>query len=268
MRKIYLIIQISLFLFSYCLGSFEKIGTGASSIGLSLSGIASQDNYFTIFSNPAALSSDAKLEAFYRNHYGIKDFDQIALSATFSLNDNPVGLGIQSNGNNLYSETEIIIGSSFRFSNMAMAGISFSLYHLEIKNYGQDAALGIHLAFIYQINNALRVAAVAANINEPVIGQKEHAIPVSGSLGFAYIPIEKTEILLDIYKEDLYNFEYRIGTRIEILENLNLLSGFQDAINSFSAGLEYINNGYGIFYSVDIHPVLNASHAIGLNYEL
>ena len=69
-----------------------------------------------------------------------------------------------------------------------------------------------------------------------------------------------------MYKEDLYDFEYRIGTRILIIKTLYMLAGFQQNINSFSFGIEYFNDIYGIFYSVNVHPVLNLSHALGLSY--
>jgi hypothetical protein len=267
MFKFIRLLEINIILSTLCFGSFEKTGIGAASVGLSLSGAASSFNTFSIFSNPAGMLPANKLDLFYRNHFGIKGFDQMALAVVTPFFQTPVGFGLLRNGNNIYSETEIITGLTHWFSEKVSAAFSFSFYHLEIKNYGNAATFGLSISFLYKINDQINIAAVATNINEPAIGEAKQSIPASGLIAISYKPLRDVEILIDTYKEDFYDFEYRIGSRIKAVEFLNFLCGFQQNLNSFSAGLEFINSGYGLFYAIDIHPVLNVSQALGFSYE-
>ena len=73
---------------------------------------------------------------------------------------------------------------------------------------------------------------------------------------------------MDVFKEEFFDFDYCVGARIILFPDINLLAGVQNSINSFSLGLELNQNSYAIKYSVDIHPVLNTSHSIGIRYVL
>jgi len=64
----------------------------------------------------------------------------------------------------------------------------------------------------------------------------------------------------------LYEFEYRFAVKIEVIKNLNILAGLRGEINNFSSGLEFTTETYSIIYAIDVHPVLNISHALGFGY--
>jgi hypothetical protein len=256
---------ITLFL-SVAKASFENQGSGASNIGLSLSGLASRYPDFSVFTNPSLISGEALVDLFYRNLYGIKELNQISINSEFSISNQPLGIGIMRYGNSIYSETKLALGTSYAIDPTFSLGISIKGYFLQIKNYGDAFSLGFSFSVFYKINDQLQIAAVINDLNEPEIGSSGEKIPVSGILGLSFSPVSDVEILMDAYKEEFFNFAYRFGTRINIISNINLLAGFQDNINSFSAGLELDQTGYAIKYSVDIHPVLNASHALGFKY--
>jgi len=246
--------------------SFEKKGIGASNTGLSQSGVASDKLEFCMFTNPALISGQSSVDFFYRNFFGIKELNQIAVNSEFSLFDQALGLGIIRYGNNLYSETELTFGGSYQPQANFSMGLSFSMYFLQIKNYGNAFSIGLNFAVFYMLNDQLNIAGAIQNVNEPDIGPANEKIPVSAVLGLSYSPVRDVEILVDSYKEEFYDFAYRLGTRIRIISKINLLAGFQDNINSFSFGLELTQNNYTFKYSVDIHPVLSLSHAIGIGY--
>lgn len=257
----------SVFLSSNLLASFEQKATGVSHIGLSLAGIASLSGDFQSFINPSLIGTDGKsISLFYKNHFGIKDLNQISLHGQFSIQSWPVGLGVSRFGNKLYSETQLTLASSYAIDEDVIVGASSSIYFLEIKNYSNDWTFGFSLAILYTINSSINIAAVINNLNEPEIGSAKEALPVSGTIGIMYSPLRDIELLFDVYKEDLFDFEYRVGARINVINSINILFGFREEINSFSTGLEYITDGYSIKYGVDIHPVLNVSHALGFSY--
>jgi len=256
------------FLFSAANASFERQGIGASNIGLSLSGIASRYPDFSTLTNPALISGNPIVDFFYRNYFGLEELNQIAVNSEFMLMEQAIGLGIMRYGNKLYSETEITLASSILLDPTFYMGLNMNNYFFKIKNYGNAFSIGFGIALFYQLNKQLRFAGIINNINEPEIGSSNEKIPVSGILGFSYSPVTEVEILMDSYKEEYHDFAYRIGTRVVVLAGINLLAGFQNSINSFSLGMEFNQNSYAIKYSVDIHPVLNVSHALGFKYVL
>lgn len=265
MKPIYILVAVTLLL-SNLYASFEKKGRGASNIGLSMSGIASQSPDFAVFINPSQINGKPAVDLFYRNYFGLKELNQIAINTEFSLFNQPIGFGITRYGNKLYSETEFTFGSSYLLDNSIILGFSVSGYNLEIQSYGSALSFGFNFSILYILNDQLRIAGAISNINEPDLGDSGEKIPITGILGISYSPIQQVEILMDSFKEDYFDFAYRFGARINVISNINILTGFQDDINSFSAGLELIQNSYAIKYSVDIHPVLSASHAIGFKY--
>ena len=248
--------------------SFIKHGNGASNVGLSLSGSASKFPDFCVLTNPSQITGNPAFEFFFRNYYGINELNQFAINSEFSILNQTMGIGIMRFGNNLYSETEMDLGISYPLYSNFLLGLSISTYFLQIKNYGDTFSFGINASICYELYKKLRIAAIINNLNEPILGASGEKIPLTGILGLSYSPIQAVEVLLDTFKEEFFKFVYRCGIRINVLSNINLLTGFQNSINSFSAGLELNQNSYAIKYSVDIHPVLNASHAIGFKYVL
>lgn len=248
--------------------SFENKGSGASFMATSFAGIASPGIDFTAILNPAALkfSNDPALSFFYRNFYGLNDVNQIALHGNFFLADYPVGCAVSRFGNKLYSESQVNLATSYSLDESVALGISASFYFLDIKNYNSASSLGLSLALLYEINPDLFVAAVVNNLNEPEIGEVKESLPISGTLAFSFRATDAVELLMDIYKEDRYEFEYRFAAAIQVVNDLKVLAGFRERINSFSAGMEYDIGGSAFIYGADFHPILNFSHAIGIKY--
>ncbi len=262
MKKIFLCLLFSAPLFA----AFEKKGIGISTTALSMSGVASEQRSFAIFNNSALIKGAFYSELFYRNYYGIKGFELKSIALSGSPLNQPVSLGIIRYGNKLFTETEFAVGISYELNSNIIIGSSMNYYFLDIKKYGHSSTLGFSFSMLYILNDQLRVAGQWANINEPIIGKAKESLPVSGTIGLAFKPIDDVEVMLDGYKEDFYNFTYRIGARIKIMEPFNILSGFQNNINNFSIGFEFNMDGYEIGYAIDVHPSLSTSQAIGFNY--
>ena len=262
-RAIFMIILFSTALF----GAFERKGVGASTIALSLSGTASEYQSFAVFNNPALIENNVFFsEMFYKKFYGIKGFDLIAFAATANILSVPLGFGIARYGNNIFTETELVMGVSHNLHDHIIIGLSMSSYFLDIAGHGKTSGMGFSFSALYFLNNEIRIAGLLSNFNEPDLGKTQESIPVSGQFGIAYKPFDEVEFLFDGYKEDYYDFAYRFGVRIQFIEQLHLLSGFQNSIESFSVGFEFAADNYEISYGLDIHPALRSSQAIGFNY--
>lgn len=248
--------------------SFENKGIGANFMALSLSGIASHSLDFATSLNPAMLhfQNNSRISLFYRNYYGIPDLNQMALHGTFKIFNLPFGTAFNRYGNKLYGETQLTFGSAYALDDRVIIGLNTSFYFLDIKNYDSAWTLGVSLAALYMINEHFTVAATVTNMNEPRIGSVRESLPMTGTLGLAVRVIDDAELLVDIYKEDRYDFEYRFAARINVIKHFNFMTGIRENIDSFSAGLEYAAEKYSFTYSADIHPALNISHGLGMSY--
>ncbi len=258
-------------LFVYPVVSFASFGyrpPGPESLALSYSGAAGPVGVLSAFNNPALLPSmSAGMATSYRNYYGIRNLADVAIGAVFKFKGWPLALSAEQRGFNLYSETTLTIASAYRINKTVSVGVSIPVYALKIKNYGQASTVGITAAIHYKVFDNLQIAAIGGNLNMPTLGRANESVPVYGTLALAYSPTGNMDVYLDIYKEDIMPFEYRLGARFQISPVLHLLAGFREGINSYSAGMDVKVFSYHIQYGMEFHPRLNISHTFGLSYD-
>ena len=143
-RSLLLCLIGCLFITAKTRAAFEFKGHGCVFLANGSSGVASQNNTFSIFINPAKIAklNNTNIEIYYRNYFGLKDLNQISLANHLRIGKVPIGFGITRYGNKVYSETEIRVGSAIELSNNINFGISINAYHLKIENYGNAVLLG------------------------------------------------------------------------------------------------------------------------------
>lgn len=267
LRPIYLLI-ICFLCYIESLASFEHKDQGSAYIAAGSCGIASYNNAFAIFNNPAkiGMSGNADINLFYRNFYGLKDINQISLASHFHIYKLPLGLGIGTFGNKLYRETELRMGVTFEIIQQIRMGVSLNVYHLAIENYGSSMCWGFDLAMMKNISEEIAMAFVVSNLNEPEIGSVAERIPTHFSFGLAYHPIVDTELNFDVIKDDEFDFDYRFGIQYNTNSWLSLLCGFRDLVNSISAGLKISWDNYNLNYAFQYHPQLGGSNSMSIDY--
>lgn len=262
-----LLILMTLFCFD-ARAAFEYKGQGSTYLAGGGCGVASLDNQFLVFINPAkaALGNNAGIDLFYRNFYGIKELNQMSLAATFKLFKIPLAFGINRYGNTLYAENEIQLASAYRFFGDFALGAGISWYMLSVKNYGNAATLGINLSGLYQLNESIRIGFLASNINEPKIGQLKESLPMRYAAAFSYCPLPAVELNFDVIKDADFDFEYRFGFHYQLYDWLSLISGFRDSINHFSLGFGLRRQRFNVIYSFEYHPELTYNNSITVGY--
>jgi hypothetical protein len=266
-RLIVLLIASALFC-SESIASFEHKDQGSENIASGSSGIASYNDAFAVFNNPAKIgvSGNSKINLFYCNYYGLKDINQMSLASHFSIFNLPLGLGISTFGNKLYRETELRTGVNFEVIQQIHFGVTLNLYHLDIKNYGSAMCWGFDLAAMKDINEKVTMAFVVSNLNEPKIGSANERIPTHFGFGVAYHPAHSMDLNLDIVKDDQFDFDYRFGVQYNTNQWLSILCGFRDLVNSVSAGLKISNSNYSLNYAFQYHPQLGGTNSMSVGY--
>jgi len=248
--------------------AFENKGAGSMFLGAGSAGAASSDSSFKAIINPAGIGllNRNHIDFQYRNFYQLEGLNQFTLAGSFRIIDLPLGIGINSFGNNLYSELETSFIYSHKIVSSFYLGISLNTYWLSIKNYGSASSLGIDLAGYYIISRKLRAAFIVENINEPVIGQVKEKLPAAMTLAAAFKPIESVEVNMDLVKDNRFDFEFRFGVHYKMNRWLGLACGFREQVNSFSGGF-FIQKSQIIFsYALEYHQTLGNNHSVSIGY--
>ncbi len=245
--------------------SFEQKGHG-SYFNSRAGGIAGRHVPFAVFNNAAALSAFPHVDLYYRNFYGIKDLNQITLASSFKLQSLPLGIGITRFGNELYTETEWRIAFSYEPFTPIRFGLSFNGYQLAIENYGHASAFGFDIAAAYNVHPRLRIAFVASNLNEPSMGNGGITIWPALTGGLAYTPLEEVELVIDVVRQEPFDFDYRLGLSYHVIEWLSLSAGLRQLTDQFSFGLQIRRGSYRLAYGFEYHMMLGGNHSVSFGY--
>ncbi len=108
------------------------------------------ENGFVV--NPALLANvPMRVSLFYRNYFGIKTLNEMALAMNFTTPVAPLGLFVSQFGTSNYREQEIRLSSAWHFSQTLVIGGSVNLYFLHIKNYGNQFTVGSTVSLFYRL---------------------------------------------------------------------------------------------------------------------
>ena len=177
MKLFYTIIIICAITFS----AYSQYNPGAKQISLSNSDVALSNDVFSLFNNPAGLSQMNWREVGI--YYSPAPFGLSELANGYVAYHEPTSLGSfsiggMSYGFDLYRESKIILGYSYKYQNRFFAGIAVNYQTVSIQNYGNDGAFYINLGGLAYISNNFRLGFSIQNINRATFGKDDDQIPV------------------------------------------------------------------------------------------
>jgi hypothetical protein len=250
--------------------AFDKKESGAREQSLGNAVVAMHNSAFALIYNPANIQSASAFNVFtsYRNFYGVPEIYQADIIANTAVYNIPVAIAVSKYGNDLYAETEISAGGSYKIYDNLSLGISLQGYFLSIKNYGESQSWGINLGIQYNYLESLSIGAFVSNINQPTIGSIKEDLPQTFALGFQYRLMEKGTLYLELFRDVKHEQDYRAGFEYQLFEQLFLRMGIMDNTNTYSFGL---GSSFGFMhfdYALLNHSILGVSHVITLGAEI
>ena len=254
----------------YCLGAFEKTESGAVPIAMGNAFVAIPGTFTAIYYNPAALDTAV---SFYtqisaRNFYGFSGISQIDLISGFQIYNYPVCLGINRYGNSIYQEIQLSTAVSIYLTGRFSVGLTFQAYFLSISGYGVDYSYSANLGLLYKINDQLFCGSMISNINQAKLGNCNELLPQSFSLGFCYFPQDQFTLSAEIFRDNRYPPDFRLGAAYQFEYPIIIRIGLQDAVNSYSFGLGIKKGVFFIDYALQIHQILGESHIFSIATRL
>jgi hypothetical protein len=231
------------------------------------SGIACPELENGFIVNPALLANaPMRVSLFYRNYFGIKTLNDMALGMNFTVSGLPLGFFIGQFGTSNYKEQEIRFSGAWHFSKTFTVGGSVNLYFLRIKNYGNHFATGATVSLFYRLFPYLNFASVVGNLNEPKLSNERGAIPLYFTMGFEIIPSSAISVSLDIFKDNQFDFAFRYGLRYSFNRLLKFFVGFRQQVHAFASGIQLNCSIFHLNYSFELHPELGMSNAFEVTY--
>lgn len=209
-----------------------------------------------IFENPSYIISNQGLQTLWVQSFGILPYARIGYSGIGNF-----GIGGGSFGNELYRETEILLGYSWSKEEVKL-GVSVRGMNLWVKDRDTDFAIGVDFGVSFQVTPSFDFNLALHNINFPKIGNDE--LPKRAIAGFITKLTPEVTTWFQVYKESIYPVEIRIRNEIRISELMSLGVGVKTYPSSFSFGVLLNYKRLGISYFARTHETLGLTHILGV----
>jgi len=239
---------------------------GARSLGLGKAQAALTDNEWALFGNPAMISSETKMVSFFGvRNFGFNELSDVAVALTLPTKYGTAGAGLHRFGDNLFSETRVRAAYKNSFMGFHYGGI-INYTHNSIEGYGSDGAIGIDIGLAAQPVDGLWVGGTSTNINQPEIGTDGLELAQVLSFGFTYKILDRALVASDVVKDVRFPASYRGGIEIYIIEGLTGRAGVTTEPTSYTFGMGYETDNWGLNIGVQKHQVLDLSP--GFDFKL
>ncbi|MCB9220124.1 MAG: hypothetical protein H6610_11780 [Ignavibacteriales bacterium] len=251
------------FLF-HSINIFSQLQPGAKQIALSHSDVASANNSFSLFTNPAGLSKIGKTQfgIFYSpSPFGMKELANGFITLSHPTSFGSFAVGAMNYGFELYKENRIHLGYSNIFAKRFLIGVSGMYQTLNIKNYGHAGFFNFSLGSIFLLTNKFAIGFV---LNNPLRNKDYSPLTTNFRSGITYEIIKEAKIHLSVYKEINFPISVSSGVEYDVLKFFSLRFGIQNEPNIYSAGIGINYLFLNLNYAINSHQDLGMTHQIGL----
>lgn len=248
--------------------AFEYAPSDPRNIGQGMVIINFSQGFSGSMQDPASLADITRIGLSFNGGvlFRMKNLGHEAGNLVLPLNLGTLGVGFSSFGNQLYAESQIILGWGQRVHHRVMVGVGINYYSLSVRDYGSASSFGLTLAWHIQLGPQLFWGGILKNINSPTIGYEKEALPqiiVSG----LYVPFsEFISAQIEWEQDTLYDGWLKFGVRLYPLPWLTLATGYASGRMTAGVGLQL---KYVFFdYSFVTHPHLGFSQWVGVSIPL
>ncbi|MCK5840921.1 MAG: hypothetical protein KAH31_02045 [Candidatus Sabulitectum sp.] len=251
-------------------GSFEELEMGIPAMAMGGTGVVLAGLEGSMW-NPASVASIARASVTISGNMPYSNFDfataGIDGGAPISENWNLAG-SARWFGGELYNEQIIAATIAGRLSRDFSFGLQPVLARVDIKDgvssYGSSMAFSVNAGFRVTMYDRWAFAAAVKNPLESRIGNSEEYMHRQMDAGISYEPADGLVTAFALSR-DFRGTRIRVGGALP-LGPLTVYAGAMSGPAVFTGGFSAVVEGVKASYSVQTHPELNLSHAIGVTY--
>ncbi|NOX37898.1 MAG: hypothetical protein GXO78_10215 [Calditrichaeota bacterium] len=243
--------------------------SGKTPYAVALGGIPVATNFSAagFWYNPALSATANFLQAQFNYviPYGLRDLSVGSALITVPMGRYYAGLGLSSLGNNLYRENLISLNLSRAFyQGRLYIGINLHGYLISVANYGSQSTWGLDAGFRYRLTDAVAVAGVVTNVNQPELSGNPEELPQASRLGISIHPFDAVILHAAIEKDAWFPPQLAFGMEYRVNAHLTLLSGYRSEGTQPSGGIQLVWKQLEITYSMQYHFELGLTHVMGI----
>ncbi len=241
------------------LGAFEKRSQGSPAMMLGGPTMASSEDPWATFMNPAVLqlNNERLLAISYAPQpFGLKELSRASVMVVEPASFGHLSFSASKFGFELYREITFSLSYGATVSNAFHLGVSLNHYGLTIKNYGSASTIGIDLGGVVEVSDDVRWGFAATNVNFPKLGESEEPLPQVFATGVAYAPFDVGVIALDIVKDVRHSPEVVVGLEYVVVQSVRLRAGVCTEPSVLNAGLglsfDFVRLDYAFSSTADL----------------
>ena len=175
-----------------------------------------------------------------------------------------VGIGAMTYGFELYRESRLAFGFSYKYLNRFFGGIAADYHNVAIKGYGSAGTFYIDAGVLIYITDYIRWGFSIHNLNHASLGNYEDQIPVILNTGTSIDIPGNLTLDVALEKDIRYNASIMFGLDYQLIKYLSLRSGFSNEPSRFTAGVGIHYSLLNLDYAVFTHIDLGLTHQAGL----
>ncbi|MCF7807973.1 MAG: hypothetical protein K9M49_07820 [Candidatus Marinimicrobia bacterium] len=216
--------------------------------------------------NPALLSvaDNTGIQFNYFIPYQSLNIHAGSLRSTMQVKNIPLAASLNFLGDEFYQELQLTLGMALELEEKLSAGISFNYLQLGVKTLTTRRTISLSPSIMYRVSDDITFGSTMFHLIQV---KKAFRVAQRFQTGLSYTTA-KTELILGLEKEEALPPEFCFGLSLDLYPHLQVAGGFRDKSQKLSMGWKFSREPFDIYYFYVHHPILPASHGLGLEIAL
>ncbi len=252
-------------------GAFESYPTSTANLAFGKINMNCKGNIIDIINEPSSIIHFNMRGGgvIWNRPFQINELQQTAFTSAFIYKNWGFGVSASTFGNNIYSESMLVLSVAKSVKARLSLGANIILYQLKITDYGTAHAPGLSASMRYNINDNWDWVTTVRNINYPKIGSSIDELPQVVTTGFIGTLYEILTIATE-WEQDLeYKGALKFGIMVKPLKQLLFSVGYVSNPGQLTAGLSInINKIYFEYGTIAYNDLGLFTHQLGIGVNL
>lgn len=192
-----------------------------------------------------------------RRKFGLAELDEGSLGLTYKMFDLDFALGGRFFGDEVYRETEILLGASYPVLENVKIASTFRTLSLNIENYSSTTSFALDFEALVSFGNFIFTNSFSNFTFSQVADETIPQVLVSS---FFWKVSDKIQTVFEIEKDVDFPLSLHFGTQILVVNGFYLRLGTQTEPELYTGGFGVKFKNYSLDYSFSEHSELGGTN--------
>lgn len=270
MRKALLIFTL---LFTFAVAALAQLPgiPPPGPVSLALGGVSSPlANDWSVFNNPAGIHNTEKLTGVfsYQTIFNFSPFNTVAAAISSPTQYGKASFGVYRFGDDIFSSQMASLGFAKKIGIMSL-GLKANYLQYNIETFGRQSVFVADMGGIAELSPQFSFGIHIYNFTQSSItdlsGEK---LPTIIRLAVDYKASADLHLFLEGEKDVDLDADIKFGISYQVIDALNLRTGFSTLTNKASYGLGFKINRFSVDYGLRANRNVGSTHNFGLTFIL